>query len=173
MLICYWLTPAEPQKAILADLIQRLAQQYEAPLFEPHLTVRALHAAEEPADAKAVLEQIAGEHPPLELISTGVGFSETFTRTLFIQFADNPALASMAADLEHALTSPSPYELTPHVSLIYKDLEDSEKRLLAASLDVPGVITFDTLKVIAAPDTITSGKDIEQLREVASATLGR
>jgi hypothetical protein len=39
IVIAYWLIPSEPAHSYLQSLINQLARRYNAPVFEPHVTV--------------------------------------------------------------------------------------------------------------------------------------
>lgn len=43
--VAFWLVPARQEASFLAQIIQALATQYEAPLFEPHVTIFSTDAA--------------------------------------------------------------------------------------------------------------------------------
>ncbi len=40
-IVAYWLTPAEPARSFFASTIAELAARFDAPSFEPHVTIYA------------------------------------------------------------------------------------------------------------------------------------
>ena len=40
-IVAYWLTPAEPARSFFASTIAELAARFDAPIFEPHVTIYA------------------------------------------------------------------------------------------------------------------------------------
>ena len=171
-IIGYWLCPAEPARSGFAEIIGNLATQFDAPVFEPHMTIYVTNAEQE--NPKAVLEKVLKGREPFRLTMCGLSYSAKFTKTLFVQFAPNPELARLSEDLRRACISQNDYELNPHVSLIYKEMEEETNRRLASSITVPfGEVTFDNVKAIISPAEIKSREDVETWRVVAERHLGR
>src|SRR5437660_1675571 len=57
--IAYWLIPAEPAHRFFQRLIEDLARRYDAPLFEPHVTIHV--GANYPDAAEKTLSRTARE----------------------------------------------------------------------------------------------------------------
>ena len=57
--IAYWLIPSEPALSFFQRIINDLACRYDAPVFEPHVTI---HVGADQADAAArAIEKAASE----------------------------------------------------------------------------------------------------------------
>jgi len=88
--IAYWLTPAEPAHTFFENMICDLARQYDAPVFEPHVTI---HVGSNHAEAaEKATSQAAFVCEPVELKLLDVRHSGEFTKTLFVQLALNKEL---------------------------------------------------------------------------------
>ena len=46
-IVAYWVTPAEPTRSFFASTIAELAARFDAPLFEPHVTIYATREGED------------------------------------------------------------------------------------------------------------------------------
>jgi len=58
--IAYWLIPSEPAHSFFQRIINDLARRYDAPAFEPHVTI---HVGADRADAaEKALEETAREN---------------------------------------------------------------------------------------------------------------
>jgi 2'-5' RNA ligase len=169
-IITYWICPAEPARDQLASIIRDLAQRFDAPAFEPHVTIYSADAAsEKPEEA---LRKVVKSRIPYALSVRGLDFSDEFTKTLFVQFAPDSALTELSEDLRRASAAPSDYELNPHVSLIYKEMDEETKRRLATSITLPfDEVVFDTVKAVLSPAEIKSRKEVEAWRVVAEQKL--
>jgi 2'-5' RNA ligase len=168
-IITYWLCPAEPARRELSAIIRELAARFDAPVFEPHLTVYVAKAEGE--NAVAVLEQTVNRSR-FRLAIRGVDYAEQFTKTLFVQFAPDNALAHFGEELRRASVSPTDYTLNPHLSLIYKSMDPEIKRRLASSIALSfAEVIFDSVKAVISPATIETTADIEAWRVVAERTL--
>jgi 2'-5' RNA ligase len=169
-IITYWLCPSEPARSELSAIIRDLAARFDAPAFEPHVTLSV--AKPEAENPSAVLNEVAPSERTFRLIVRGLDYSDEFTKTLFIQFAPDPALARLNDELRRASASPQDYELNPHLSLIYKTMDAERKRQLAASIKVPlAEVIFNSIKAVISPAKIGARGDVEAWRVVAERRL--
>jgi hypothetical protein len=168
-LLAYWLIPAEPHKSRLIELIHALAKKLETPVFDPHVTLYATHSRE--LDW-AYVEHAIRDFGPITLRVVRIAFSDQFTKTLFIEFAGSGILNSLCASLRILTPNPSDYVLQPHLSLLYKTMSDSQKRVLAESTVVPfSEIPFDKIQVITGNATVTNPRDVQSWRVLHSRRL--
>ena len=169
--IAYWLIPAEPAHRFFQRLIEDLARRYDAPLFEPHVTIHV--GANYPDAAEKALSRTAREWQPIHLKAVRMGHSDEFIKTLFVQFALNRKLRQLNAIIRHAAQDSSHYELKPHLSLIYKYMPATARRELAGSIKVPfSEVVFDSLKAVRCISPTQSRADIEAWRVIAAKSLG-
>ncbi len=169
-IVAYWLLPAEPARRELAHIIRDLAKRFDAPTFEPHVTVYVTSDDRENPDA--LLGRVLPERQPFRLLVRAIDFSDEFTRTLFIQFAPDPGLSRFGEELRRASASPSDYQLNPHLSLIYKAMAREAQRDLTTTVNLPfSEIEFDAVKAIASPAEVKTRADVEAWRVVAEGHL--
>src|ERR1044071_3840446 len=102
-ILTYWLTPAEPARRYFTTVISELAARFDAPAFAPHVTVYATKAEDE--NAAELLECVVGHRPQYRLSISGIDYSATFTKTVFIQFRSEPELTSLNAGFRSASKS--------------------------------------------------------------------
>jgi hypothetical protein len=171
-IVTYWLCPAEPARSHLAALIRDLAARFDAPVFEPHVTVYVTNAEREKPGG--VLAEVLSGQQQFRLTVLGLDYSDQFTKTLFVQFAPHPKLARFSEELRRVSASKSDYELNPHLSLLYRSMNSETKREIADSIALPfPEIIFDTAKAVICPARIESRNDVENWRVVAEEKLGR
>ena len=168
-IVTYWLCPAEPARTALSAIIRDLAARFDAPAFEPHVTLCVTNASGENPDS---ILAVATQHGEYRLAVRGLDHSEEFTKTLFVQFEPSDEVARLSDNLRRASASQRDYELNPHLSLIYRKMDDETKRELAGSIVLPFTeVVFDTLKAVISPARIASRVDVEAWRVVAEAKL--
>lgn len=169
-LASYWLTAAEPDRTHWSEVVRSLATQFDAPLFEPHVTLYSgpLHSTDQPDE---IIRAVAEEFSEIVLNATGIGHTEQFTKTLFIEFAMNEALAKLSGELKRRSAQPDDYELKPHMSLIYARLAPDIIQRLATELPMPSQVRFDTVKAMVSRGPTRSRADVEAWQIVASAKL--
>ena len=133
--IAYWLIPAEPAHTFFHRVIDDLARRFDAPVFEPHVT---LHVGADRADsAQATLAEAEREYTPIKLKPLGIQESDEFVKTLFVQFALTAELCHVKGIIRHAAQDSSQYQLKPHVSLLYNKMEAAVRRELAVRTMLP------------------------------------
>jgi len=168
--IAYWLVPAEPARTFFQRIINDLARQYDAPVFEPHMTI---HVGADRANASEnALRDAANQCRHVGLTPLGVDESDEFIKTLFVQFAMTVELRQINDIIRKATKDSSHYELKPHLSLLYKNLPVAIRDELTASINVPlSEVTFDTIKAVRCVAPTKSSADVEGWQVVAAASL--
>jgi len=162
--IVYWLVPAEPYRELFCEIIRILAKQFDAPRFEPHLTLFA--TSHSPQTAKKVLRQIKAR--PIRLKIRKIAYSPKFTNTLFVQLAPMKSLDRLVVDLAGARKSVR----DPHLSLIYKKIPARTKKELASTIRLPfRSVVFDSVKAVRCPFPTTTRADVEAWRVIATKSL--
>jgi len=158
----FWLIPAKPQRELFSKIIRILAVEFDAPRFEPHLT---LCRAPEEQPAK-FLRKIRAS--PIRLRICGIAYSDKFTKTLFISFENKARLEKLVRDLGGRAKSLR----DPHLSLIYRRLPTAIKRELAATIKLPfRDVLFDVIKAVNCVSPIDTRQDVESWRSVATKRL--
>ena len=167
----YWLIPTEPAHSYFQSVINDLARQYNAPPFEPHLTVH-VEANCTNAVGGALLKAAQGCQR-IVLQAIDVSSSPEFIKTLFVQFAVTTQLQQLNHRLRAAAKGSFDYELNPHLSLLYKTMASEPRRLLARSIEVPfSEVTFGSLKAVRCISPTQSRADVEAWSVVAEKSLG-
>ncbi len=165
--VAFWLSPAAGAREFFEGLIKQLAERYDAPRFEPHLTLCGGDVPE--ARALDILRNLSiRESIALEI--TGIEFSEKYTKTLFVQFRSTPQADALSAELQKAIGSQS--DFNPHVSLLYKHMSQDEKAEAARAISLPfQSVTFESVKAVVTPSPIERREEIESWRPLASRRL--
>jgi len=167
-MLAFWLLPAPPAREYFRSMIEQLAQRFDAPGFEPHLTLYGT------AFDVAHLDALGGMPTPgsVELEIERIAFSEKYTKTLFVQFKQQTRLTELSAAVARALGNENGHELNPHLSLIYKELPNEEKAELARTINLPfDRVRFDAMKAVSTPATIESREEVESWRTVWERSL--
>ena len=168
--IAYWLMPSEPARGSFQQIINDLARRYDAPVFEPHVTV---HVGADQADAaKNALRDATSQCKPIKLTPLGTDHSDEFIKTLFVQFSMSAGLRKISGIIRQSGSDSSHYELKPHLSLLYKNLSTTARRELAPSINVPlSEVTFDAIKAMRCVSPTESRADVAEWHVVAAASL--
>jgi len=169
-ILTYWLIPAEPARSYFRSLIGELARRFDAPVFEPHVTLFVTEPGNE--NPAAVLRETLRNIEPPPLSITAIKYSDEFTKTLFAEFRPDEFLSSLNEKLRAGSASQSEYRLNPHLSLIYKTMSREAKVDMANSLRLPfDEVRFDSAKAVISPAKIEARSDVEAWRVVAETNF--
>jgi 2'-5' RNA ligase len=164
----YWLVPAKPYSELLREMICVLAEQFDAPRFEPHLTL--LVAQEDRQAARKILRQV--QSSPIRLKISDVSASSKFTKTLFIRFKSSRALNRLVVDLTHAIKRRVKVLRDPHLSLLYRKMPVAVKKELACTMQLPfREVLFDSIKAVRCASPTLNRADVEAWRVMATKFL--
>jgi 2'-5' RNA ligase len=168
--IAYWLIPSEPARSLFQQIINHLARRYDAPSFEPHMTV---YVGADRADAAVTaLGKAVGECTLVRQTPLGIDHSDEFIKTLFVRFGMSAALQKINDVIRKATNDSCQYKLKPHLSLLYKNLATATRNELAASITVPfSEIPFDSLKAIRCISPTQTRADVEAWELIATRML--
>ena len=170
IVVAHWLIPAEPAHGFFQDLINDLARRYDAPVFEPHVTI---YVGADSTDAvDTTLSKAARDFEPIVLQALEVSHSNEFVKTLFVEFGLNSKLRQLNQVICSAAQNPSDYDLKPHLSLLYKRMSVQKRRPLVRSIEVPfSQVIFDSLKAVRCISPTQSRADVEAWRVVTEKVL--
>jgi 2'-5' RNA ligase len=168
--IAYWLIPTEPARSYFQNIVNDLAKRYAAPEFEPHVTVHVGVDCTETVDEVLSKAGRSSKKIPLQILN--VSSSSEFIKTLFVHFTRSTQLQQLNQSIRTAAQDSSDYQLSPHLSLMYKRTSIQDRRLLTHSIEVPFFeVTFDSLKAVRCVSPTRSRADVEAWRVVAEKPL--
>lgn len=166
--VAYWLVPARAERELFSTIIRILAEELDAPRFEPHLTLFSTTQDYKSA-AKRLKEFNAG---PLSLPIRDVQFSATFTKTLFVRFRPSAALNRFVSLMQRNAGEPLKKVADPHLSLCYKKLPAKSKRELASAIKLPlRAVLFDCVRAVVCPMPTRSAAEVRAWRAIARKRL--
>jgi 2'-5' RNA ligase len=121
-----WLKPESEVHDILKRIIDGLADEYGAPVFEPHITLAS--GIRMPVDEMVGrLESVAKSAEPMTLYLEDTDFRDSYFRSLFVRIAHNEALLALRErSLKEFRLDHEPY--MPHISLMYKEMDTGKKQ---------------------------------------------
>ena len=166
-----FLTPAPEDFAYTDYLIRELSARYDAEPFEPHVTVYAgTFRTIEPLES-AVRHAIKGVQP-FSLPVQGIGFSEEYFKTLFVDFAMSDILRKIYEKIRSGVHEDSGYVLKPHLSLLYHDIPLHDKEALAKTVTLDrSEVHFEQIKIMTPANRIAGWKDAKQWKTLYRSCL--
>jgi hypothetical protein len=166
-----WLTPAPSDRRWVSKVIQDFAAEYNAPTFEPHVTVYSgVYCPED--SLETIVTEATVTVTPLTLQVTGLSYTKEFLKTGFIAFAPSDRLLQLSSNIRDRLQMPMEYEVEPHLSLIYKDIPLDQKRTAMLRFIVSiATVTFDTVKIMTPSEQ--GWHDVPSWTEIYRQSLSR
>jgi len=130
-----WLTFSKSDRDYLKNVIDVISEKYDAPKFEPHITVYGL------IDSKLsliddVVNEVAQNSNSFLVKKSEILQSEILWKTVYIELEMNQKLELVHKNLKKHFEKILKYEFNPHVSLIYKILPTEEKIKIINELDI-------------------------------------
>ena len=169
--VAFWLIPATADRIFFQDVIDRLAENYAAFAFTPHVTIYWGEFADDESLTE-ILEQAVREISAFSLQCDCVLYTDQFTKTLFVQFHPSKILSQITESIRNQSKYPSDYTLNPHLSLMYKHLNADVKQTIASTISLPRTeVFFDEIQVLLTPNTAQTQADIENIKSVISYQL--
>ena len=169
-MIAYWLIPTAPRRNFFSTLITELAERFDAPIFEPHLSIFVEPASD--AHARRVIKEVTADFGQIRMSVVGVRFSEEFFKTVFVQFSASAAVAQLSAAIQSHSVHAGAFHLDPHLSLIYKSMLPDDKNKLSGSLRLPfDEVAFDAVAAINVPNEARTRAGVESWETVAERRL--
>lgn len=141
-----WLTFSKNDRNYLKRIIDEISEKYNAPKFEPHITVYGLVNLE-----MSLIDNIVSEvtlnHNSFSVKKSEILQSNELWKTVYIELKMDSNLESIHKNLKKHLEKISKYEFKPHISLIYKILSTEEKIKIINELDTKSEFIIENLAV--------------------------
>lgn len=122
-----WLMPEGEVYDKLSQLIKRLAEEYNAPLFKPHVTLLG-EVMQSDEDVIKRAQELASGQKPFPITLRTVDYQDFYFRTLFVTVEETEPLLSLhnrAREIFEMQVIP-PY--MPHLSLLYGNFPQAIKK---------------------------------------------
>ncbi len=141
-----WLLPDMEDTKYLSGIIKNLSQRYDAPEFLPHITVYGLVDPSLEVLEECVRNSIS-DSKPFIVKKAGIDYSDDIWKTIFVNIEPNSNLNTINEELASKLGQYTKYEFVPHISLIYKKIEDVEKKEIIDSLKIKNEFIIDGIAI--------------------------
>lgn len=144
--VSLWLVPQPEDSAYLQGIIDQLATKYQAPRFNPHVTVAG--RLQVSSQYQSSLADLAAATPTLCLQNQGLDQSSALFRTVYVRTDLNDSLVALRQRVYELWPENVVKPFMPHISLIYKELAPLERQIIIQALRIKETFMFDTLAVV-------------------------
>ncbi len=168
MLGSIWLITKDEK---INKIIKELGEKYNTPYFLPHITlVNGFESIENNLiNLGKEIKKLFKDKIILKV--KNIEYSPLFTKTLYLTFFENRQLQDLREKTESFLASKNisfNREFSPHLSLIYKKMEEKEKKKIIEEIShsLPNEITMDDLILILEEKPIEKPEDVKRWKYI-------
>ena len=168
-----FLTPSGDDYNYCSTMIRELGPKFGAHPFEPHLTLYSGSFTDPKPLCDAAASCFRG-CAPMDLDIRGIGYTEEYFRTLFIEFEPKPLLLAMRNAIGTMIDDNGDTPFLPHLSLLYHEMPLEEKMALAAGIVLDRhTLRFDRVKIVTPGNSDAGWRDTLNWDTLASFGLDR
>ena len=128
-----WLKPLREASHQFAHVIQQLALELDAPVFEPHITLLGNLEGSE-AEQVARSKDLARHLRPFPINVSGPAFGEDYFHCVFLVADMTPSLLHVHALARQIFHQEDNSHYLPHLSLVYGQYSENQKKDIIAKL---------------------------------------
>jgi 2'-5' RNA ligase len=166
-----WLTPCEKHAQELLATIRRLARQYNAPVFYPHVTITSGFSPDFES-LRADIDAATAGVAPFSMRVDSLDCTEDLFKTLFVTFHASDRLQDLYGQVRERVEERAGYEFMPHLSLLYKDMPLQDKQRLAGATRIDmETIDFEGIWVTTPGSEQHGWKDVGRWGTVLTKKL--
>lgn len=130
-----WLTFSKSDREYLKNIIDKISEEYQAPKFEPHITIYGL-VDSEISLIETIAKEITLNQNSFVVKKSEILQSDELWKTVFIELKTSQQLESIHKKFKKYFEKISKYKFDPHISLIYKILPTEEKIKIINELNI-------------------------------------
>ena len=152
----YWIWGQFDEKAtdLITSLYQVINNQLNGPNFDIHLTISGPFNYDEEKQ-KEIFELISTKFSEIDLKLKGIGKTDEFFRSLFVDVAQNENLDNLKDYIDNNFNINS-FEYCPHISLYYGIEDDVIKKNIIRKLNAPKSAIMDKISIVKVDEEIKS-----------------
>jgi 2'-5' RNA ligase len=124
-----WLLPAQPEYEFLQNVIIQLSESGATQAFSPHITLLG-QLKQNVNWLKPQMHDVFKDVKAFDISLTQVGKFDRYFRSIVLLMAVNPVLEGLHAQAKTHFKAELQDGFMPHLSLLYSNLEGSQKNLL-------------------------------------------
>ena len=163
-----WLCPDPSDQSSIQQLVDECCYRFKSPSFASHITLFG-KVDVDPVTTFSFLEDCVFG---LDSISLNMLSVKTVTipwKALYLQVDKTEPLVRLQKEIDQYLNVYRQYELDPHLSLAYGNIEINESKL--DDISFPETITFSSVVLMETPDDINEWKLIFQADLIGGKVL--
>lgn len=152
-----WLLPSKNYHKLIYDKIKELSKVYDSEPFQPHCTL--ISPVYDIELAKDIIHEI--DINPFRVKPITLNQSSNIWKTVFIELEKNEILNQLYQLFQNK--QPPNEDFVPHISLIYKTMEEKERMGIVDSLRIQQFYKFSGIAIIDTSKAVEHWKTVYEV----------
>ena len=157
---CIWLSFKSPD---IAEIIVKLAREYDGPIFQPHCTLLGKTNVPLPKIKSAVIDLMSNSNL-IDVHPVNIRYSDNIWRALYIELYEKEVLAQWSEHICSLMSIDNNKDYLPHISLMYNTIPAREKEKLLGEIKIKSAYTIQSIQIIECSDKVIDWKIVFELK---------
>lgn len=141
---CAWITF---ESSDLTEIIIKLAQKYNNPVFQPHCTLVGKTDISLPRMKSAIIN-LMSNYKLIEVHPLKMGYTNNLWRALYIELKELQILTKWHEHVCNLLSINFDKNYLPHISLMYNSLSLREKKIISSKIKLKSVYKIHSIQIV-------------------------
>lgn len=159
-----WLTPDASTVLGIQQTIDTLSARFNSPVFQPHVTLIGKLGGDHQRVFDTFNTLIKGIKP-FVLHAEAIDYQDVFFRSMFYKISETDDLMEMNQLARELYSRDSDPTYFPHLSLLYSDVSESEKRtaVLDLAIEIPAEIPITGIELIQTQGQVSEWSMVKRV----------
>lgn len=157
---CIWLTFDSPD---LMEIIIKLAQKYDGPVFLPHCTLVGKIDSSLQRMESAIIN-LMSNYKSITVHPLDLAYSDYLWRSLYFELKEKQILTYWHGYLCDLLSIHEDTKYLPHISLMYNDLPLSEKKAISNELKLRTAYKIRSVQIVECNEKVDDWKPVFEMQ---------
>ena len=157
---CIWITFDSPN---LTEIIKKLAQKYNSPVFKPHCTlIGKTNIALSKMESAVV--NLMNDNILLSVHPERIGSTVNMWRALYIELEEKLILTKWHKHVCDLLSINHETNYLPHISLMYNSISLREKKKIADKIQLKAIYKINSIQIIDCGEDVNDWIPIFEMK---------
>lgn len=157
---CAWITF---ESSDLTEIIIKLAQKYNNPVFQPHCTLVGKTDISLPRMKSAIIN-LMSNYKLIEVHPLKMGYTNNLWRALYIELKELQILTKWHEHICNLLSINFDKNYLPHISLMYNSLSLRQKKRISSKIKLKSVYKIHSIQIINCGEKIDGWSTVFEIK---------
>ncbi len=157
---CIWLTFDSSE---LSEIIRKLAQKYNSPVFQPHCTLIGKTDISLPRMKSSIINLIS-KYKPIKVHPIKINYTDNIWRSLYIELKEKQILTEWNKHICELLSINYDKDFIPHISLMYNSVSVKEKNKISSKIKLKPVYKIKSIQIVDCSGKVDEWNTVFELK---------